>query len=47
MARLEEELSDHLGTAVNIRMRARGGGDLTIRYHDLDQLEGVLKRLRS
>lgn len=47
VARLEEELSDHLGTPVSIRMRARGGGDLTIRYHDLDQLEGVLSRLRN
>jgi ParB family chromosome partitioning protein len=45
--RLEEELSDRLGTAVSIRQRARGGGDLTIRFHDLDQLEGVLSRLRG
>ena len=47
VARLEEELSDHLGTPVSIKSRARGGGDLTIRYHDLDQLDGVLSRLRK
>ena len=45
--RLEEELADRLGAPVNIRTRARGGGDLTIRFHDLDQLDGVLKRLRA
>lgn len=44
--RLEEELSDRLGAAVSIRSRARGGGDLTIKYHDLDQLDGVLALLR-
>jgi ParB family chromosome partitioning protein len=47
IARLEEELADRLGAPVSIRTRARGGGDLTIRFHDLDQLEGVLARLRS
>ena len=47
LQRLEEELADRIGAPVNIRTRARGGGDLTIRFHSLDQLEGVLKLLRQ
>ncbi len=47
LQRLEEELADRIGAPVNIRTRARGGGDLTIRFHTLDQLDGVLKLLRQ
>ncbi len=47
VARLEEELADRLGAPVSIKTRARGGGEVTIRYHDLDQLEGVLRHLRG
>lgn len=44
---LEEELSDSLGVAVTLKVRAKGGGELQIRYHSLDELEGVLARLRG
>ncbi|MGB4468468.1 MAG: ParB/RepB/Spo0J family partition protein [Azovibrio sp.] len=46
LLRLEEELSDVLGTAVNIRANKKGAGKLTIEFADLDQLEGLLGRLR-
>lgn len=43
---LERELSEQLGTTVRF-VSARGGrGKLVIQYHDPDQLEGVLDRLR-
>lgn len=44
--RLEEELSDSLGAAVNIRTNRKGAGKLTIEFGDLDQLEGLLGRFR-
>lgn len=47
VARLEEELSDALGLAVQIRLGARGKGQLTIHFNDNDALEGVLARLRD
>jgi len=46
LARLEEELSDALATPVALRARANGSGQVVIRYNDLDQLEGILQRLR-
>lgn len=46
LLRLEEELSDNLGTTVNIRATKKGTGKLTIEFSNLEQLEGVLTRLR-
>ena len=44
---LEEELSEKLGTVVSVSHSAkRGGGKLVIHYASLDQLDGVLARLR-
>jgi ParB family chromosome partitioning protein len=46
-ARLEEELSQRLGTTVEIRTSAKkGAGKVTIAYRTLDQLETLLARLR-
>jgi ParB family chromosome partitioning protein len=47
LARLEEELSDLLGAAVGIHANARGAGKLAIRFSDLDQLDGLIARLRG
>ncbi len=47
LARLEEELSDLLGAAVGIHANARGAGKLAIRFNDLDQLDGLIARLRG
>lgn len=44
---LEQELSLHLGLKVSLEMaKGEPGGTLSIRYHTLDQLDAVLKKLR-
>jgi ParB family transcriptional regulator, chromosome partitioning protein len=43
--RLQESLSDQLGTKVTITASKKGSGDLTIRYHDLDQLDVLIAKL--
>jgi ParB family chromosome partitioning protein len=45
--RLEEELSDSLGATVKIAANRKGAGSLTIRFGSLDQLDGILARLRG
>ena len=44
--RLESDLSERLGAAVAIRHGARGSGRLVIRYTSLDELDGILARIR-
>lgn len=44
--RLEENLATRIGAQVNIRHGNKGGGRLIIQYDSLDQLEGVLERIR-
>ncbi len=44
---LQNELSDLLGAEVTLKERKSGSGALSIRYHDLDHLEGILQRLRK
>ena len=47
VARLQEELSQRLGTTVEIRGGAKkGAGKLMITYRTLDQLDALLARLR-
>ena len=43
--RLETRLGDAIGTEVSIRHGKRGSGRLVIRYHSLDELDGILERL--
>jgi len=45
--RLEEELADRLGATVNIVASRKGSGHVNIRFASLDQLEGLLQRLRG
>lgn len=47
ITRLEEELSDALATAVTIKLGARNKGELVISFANLDQLDGVIGRLRA
>jgi hypothetical protein len=48
VARLEEELSGHLGTTVSILTGAKpGSGKLVIHFSSLDQLDVLLHRLRQ
>ena len=44
--RLQEELSDVLGAQVEIKTNKKGAGKIQIEFGDLDQLEGILQRLR-
>lgn len=44
--RLEDDLSNRLGTLVFIRQGGKGRGQVVIQYDSLDQLEGVLERLQ-
>jgi ParB family chromosome partitioning protein len=47
LATLERELSESLGTAVNV-LHGRGNkGRLVIHYTDLDTLDGILERLKA
>ena len=46
ISRLESELSESVGAAVNIKHSSKGKGSLSISYSSLDQLEGILERLR-
>ena len=47
IATLERELSESLGTRVNVLHGRAGKGRLVIHYSDLDALDGVLERLRG
>jgi ParB family chromosome partitioning protein len=46
LERLEEDLADSLGATVKIAANRKGAGSLTIRFSSLDQLDGLLLRLR-
>jgi ParB family chromosome partitioning protein len=46
VVRLEEELADALGATVRLATNARGGGRVVIEFASLDQLDGIVARLR-
>ncbi len=46
IVRLEEELSDALGATVKLAANAKGRGTVVIGFSTLDQLEGIVERLR-
>lgn len=43
---LEREIADHLGAKVQLSHGKNGSGKLTIHYHGLDSLDGILEKLR-
>lgn len=45
-ARLQEELAQALGAEVQLEPQRGGSGRLVIRYSSLDQLDGILEKLR-
>ncbi|KAB2927518.1 MAG: ParB/RepB/Spo0J family partition protein [Dechloromonas sp.] len=47
LLRLQEELSDALGASVAIRTNRKGAGRVTIEFGSLDQLDGLIGRLRT
>jgi len=46
LSRLEEDISERLGTTVQIRPGRKGSGTIAIRYSGLDHLDRLLKKLR-
>ncbi len=42
---LERELSDHLACPVTVQAGTDGKGELRVRFHSLDELDGVLARI--
>lgn len=46
IVRLEDQLADDLGATVHLKADARGKGTLTIRFSSLDQLDGIVARLK-
>ena len=46
LLRLEEEIADAIGATVKIKANKKGVGEVSIRFSSLDQLDGVLSRLR-
>ena len=46
LARLQEELAETLGAKVTIEHKASGAGKLVIGYSSLEQLDGLLAKLR-
>jgi ParB family chromosome partitioning protein len=44
--KLQDELSERLGASVVIRHTASGKGSVQIRYSSLDQLDGILRRIK-
>ncbi len=45
--RLEEELSERLGTTVELKAGKKGSGKMLISYSNLDHLDELIRRLRS
>jgi ParB family transcriptional regulator, chromosome partitioning protein len=46
LARLEEEVSERLGTTVEIRSGRKGSGKVVLHYSSLDHLDQLLRKLR-
>jgi len=46
LLRLQEEMSDAVGATVAIRSNKKGAGKITIEFGNLEQLEGILGKLR-
>ena len=44
--RMQESLSERLGAEVSIQHKTNGGGKLVFKYHCLDELEGILSRIK-
>lgn len=42
---LERELADHLGCPVEVHAQKGGKGELKVRFHSLDELDGLLARV--
>lgn len=43
--RMERSLADHLGTIAEVELRNDGRGEIRIRFHSLEALDGVLEKI--
>ena len=43
---LENELAEKVGTKVTVKADKRGRGTLTVHFHSLEQLDGILERMQ-
>jgi len=43
--RLAQKLSEHLGYPASFKPGAKGAGELRLRFHSLDELDGLLERM--
>ena len=46
IVRIQEELSEKVGAQVEIHHSPKGSGKLTVKYHSLDELDGILDRIK-
>lgn len=46
IAKMQDALSDRLGTTVDLKANARGKGKLTLAFHDWEQFQGLLDKLK-
>jgi ParB family transcriptional regulator, chromosome partitioning protein len=46
LSRLEQDLAERLGAKVALHNTAKGKGHLVIHYHSLEQLDGILARIK-
>ena len=47
ISRLQQELSEKLCAEVTLKPSAKGAGQLIIKYHNNDELDGILQRLQD
>ncbi|HET7797044.1 MAG TPA: hypothetical protein VFK72_04110, partial [Nevskia sp.] len=43
--KLASKLSDHLGYPTEFKPGKQGSGELRVKFHDLDELDGLLARI--
>ncbi len=46
VAKMQNALADRLGTEVNLKANAKGKGKLIVEFHDWDQFQGLLDKLK-
>ena len=46
IVRIQEELSEKVGAQVEIHHSPKGSGKLTVKYHSLDELDGILDHIK-
>ena len=44
--RLENEISEKLGTSISINHKVKGSGSLKIKYVNLDHLNSIIQRIK-